>query len=104
MKLTKKRAIELHRELWDWLYKHPTKSKANWPRWWFNGGDLKSVDASCFLCEYIHGKSGCAGCPLDWSPSVICSAGGYFTGWDEAGTWQTKRKYAKLIRDLPEKR
>jgi len=102
MKLTKKRAIELHRELWDWLYHHPSKEKEDWPRWRHNKGDIDSasVESGCFLCEYTD--TGCDGCPLDWSPAGTCYTG-FFLWWEQAKAWQTRRKYAKLIRDLPEK-
>jgi len=110
MKLTKKKAIELHRELWDWLYYHPTEEKEDWPRWKKNGGDIPRVYADCFLCEYDqqHGGSYCGEtCILDWSPPHGCFGSennGAFCRWDRARNPKTREKYAKIIRDLPERK
>ena len=105
MKLTKKKAIRLHRELWDWLYHHPSKHKSDWPKWEYNGGNVKEANNDCLLCEYIQALyAGCDRCPLDWSPTEFCQmGGGYFDKWLAARSWQTKKKYTKIIRDLPEK-
>lgn len=48
MKLTKKEAITHCRELWDWLSKHPSKRKHEWPGWELHWPVLNS----CFACEY----------------------------------------------------
>jgi len=109
MKLTKKKAIELHRELWDWLYGHPSKAKEDWPRWIEHGGTIPPVKDDCFLCEYARGPNGgfpnCSSCPLDWGPTFYCalSSKSYFVAWAYSKTPKTRKKYAKIIRDLPEK-
>ena len=110
MKLTKKKAIELHRQLWDWLYHHPLKIKQDWPRWKQNSGDIpeEKILAHCFPCQYVQME--CKECPLEW-PDVIkgerhravgfCADKSYFKLWRKAKTPKTRKKYAKLIRDLP---
>jgi len=106
MKLTKKKAIELHRELWDWLYHHPNKQKWDWPSWESNGGNIPRVSSYCFLCEYSvqHWNNYCREtCILDWSPDSGCLGDGAFERWDNAISPRTRKKYAKIIRDLPER-
>jgi len=97
MKLTKKKAIELHRELWDWLYHNPSKDKTDWPRWRGNGGDLLYVYNLCFLCE-----SSTFCCLLDWSPTYSCMThNSWYKKYLYAKSSKTRKKYAKIIRDLP---
>ena len=97
MKLNKKETIRLHRELWDWLYKHPSKDKEDWPEWARNYG-YSSVRNLCFLCDY---KGIC--CPVSWVKTDTCQGkGSYYFSWSSAKTLKTRKKYAKLIRDLPE--
>lgn len=104
---SKKRAIELHRKLWDWLYHHPSKDKDDWPRWIHNGGDINGdgVVSLCFLCEYSrHTGTGCRGCPLDWEITKYCVWNGYFDRYSRVSSPKTRKKYAALIRDLREKK
>jgi len=113
MKLTKKKAIELHRELWDWLYHNPEKAKGDWPRW----EELEKVMAQCFLCEYANRKCNltlfqCECCPLAWPRFDLWSRKGVFCyqkdtpfdKWAKAKSPRIKKKYAKIIRDLPERK
>jgi hypothetical protein len=104
MKLTKKKAIELHRELWDWLYHHPSKWKEGWPGWKEHG----EVAEDCFLCEYVKTNNlTCSKCLLDWGSAVDCIGkdnNGYFAQWNDALIPKTRKKYAKIIRDLPRKK
>lgn len=108
MKLTKKRAIELHRELWDWLYHHPSKVKDDWPRWEDNGGDISEALCDCFLCEYKQTTTieSCFTwpCILDWQNRGCFSRKGYLGLWEIALSPKTRKKYAKLIRNLPERK
>jgi len=94
---TKEEAIRLHRELWDWLYHHPLKGKEDWPKWVWNDGDLDAYNR-CFLCDYV---GSC--CPVNWVTTTDCmSKRSYYHRWSKAKTPKTRKKYAKLIRDLPE--
>lgn len=114
MKLTKKKAIELHRRLWDWLVQNPMKEKWDWSNWEKNGGDIPKCKNDCFLCGYVINQPGgadddgnpdCELCPLDWPKGscVFWDDGGLFNKWAYAKTPKTKKKYAILIRDLPER-
>ena len=108
MKLTKKRAIELHRELWDWLYHHPSKIKEDWPRWEKNGGDIPYTKNDCFLCDYLNKviRQSCFRypCILDWGQQCCFDAGAYYTIWDASISPKTRKKYARMIRDLKERK
>lgn len=67
-RLTLEKAVELHRELWNWLAKHPLKSKTDWPKW----GEVKKkygyIRYHCFMCEIArrNGNIDCSECPIDW--------------------------------------
>lgn len=105
MPLTKKRAIELHRELWDWLYHHPSKDKGDWPRWEWNGGDIPKSKNYCFPCEYTRTQS-CFSIPciLDWGTPHCFDDNACYAKWDASYSPKTRKKYAKLVRDLKEKK
>lgn len=99
MKLTKKKAYKLHYELWDWLYENPSKQKRDWPMWTRNGGEIEEVDSDCFLCEihYLCDRR----CPL-YINQIPCFTEkiGLHAKWCGAKTPKTRKKYAKLIRDI----
>ncbi len=117
MRLSKKRAIELHRKLWHYLFCYPQKEKEDWPHWARNGGEYPAVLHDCFLCEYSaqwHGER-CRKCLLRWPTTNkahknhFCEDSddgktvGLFSRWS-AETDLTKRKaLAKQIRDLPKR-
>lgn len=71
--LTKERALELHRMMWEDmrdelgdnpLFHHRSLFKKDWCR----EHNFKDVDCSCFLCEYTTQQGEwCGNCPLDWS-------------------------------------
>ncbi|MBW8001738.1 MAG: hypothetical protein FVQ80_06910 [Planctomycetes bacterium] len=107
-KFNKARTIELHDDLWDWCSRNPTKEKSDWPEWKKNGGKIPEVECECFLCEWVRDsyKESCVEkCPLKWSSkNGRCnSLDGEFHMWENAKTLKLKRKYARLIRDLPER-
>ena len=47
MKLTKKKALEIAIELWEWIVDNPGKYKREWPGWDEYGGML----FECPLCQ-----------------------------------------------------
>ena len=100
MKLTKKRAVELHRELWDWLYKNPSKRKYHWPRW----KEIGDIRHDCFGCEYDRQfNEDCELCPIVWPGGHCETDNSPYDHWSLADTNATRKKYAGLIRDLPER-
>lgn len=105
--ITKRRAIELHRELWDWLLHHPSKGKRDWPRWLFNGGDIEGADSDCFLCE-CHNSQHLVNCEdgeciLAWPKGGACY-NDIFEDWCVAKSPATRKRHARTIRDLPERK
>lgn len=109
MGLTRKQAVRLHRELWDWLYENPDKKKHHWPRWELNNGRIKEVHSECFLCHISDFD--CEACILNPKPfknttytntDKLC-LGGLWQRWNDVKTPKTRKKYAALIRDLPER-
>jgi len=60
MRLTKRKAVEITKELWEWCAE-TGESKWQWPKWRKYG----EFHASCPLCEYAERHTGaCSPCPL----------------------------------------
>lgn len=80
-KLTKEKAIRLHRKMWKDMqtelgdnpeYDERIAFKKKWVREHFPNEHVKS---NCFLCEYVMHKGlsywgGCDACPIAWNSSV----------------------------------
>ena len=88
-KLTRERALELHRKMWtDMQIKlgdTPSSKKRNkFKRKWCNEHGFEYVYCSCFLCEYSEQTgSWCASeCLIDWS-SLACDPSEYSMCTDE---------------------
>ena len=93
MRLTKKQAYSNHYELWDCMYNNPSEYKDYWHRWEENGGDIVMVTDYCFLCEWFTTRGRCNKCPLGSGCKL-------YYKWYHAKTLKTRKKYAKLIRDI----
>lgn len=111
--------FSLHREMWDWLAKNPSKTKKDWPKW---NSEIQVCKCHCFLCEFSHVRGGCISCPVKWpstSPSNPCifssslehqtgiigedfSTGLYYL-WDCASDLNTLSKLARQIANLTPK-
>ena len=103
VKLTKKKALELTAELWDWVSENG-KRKHEWPGW-----DTKEAQGDCFLCEYdsqhVIGDRECKKCPLygKWNGHRKCDTKGspYHTWYDiRDGSLPEARLAAKQVADL----
>lgn len=110
MKLTRKKAIELCIELWEWLAL-TGKKKTDWPKWEEYGGALNH----CWFCEYNRMKfisptkrtyrNNCKYCPYNtkfaYKENYSCeSAKSPFFKWGQAdyvNDTEGRRKYAKLF-------
>ena len=80
MKLTKKLALEICRDLWTWMRdekRRSSDSKELWPRWESNGGDIEDMLDDCPCCAYLRNleaitskligcKEGCLLVPYAW--------------------------------------
>jgi hypothetical protein len=116
-RLTKKQAIEMTREKWNWHYHHPSK----YDSWHFpkiRSGEWQ-LKFDCPCCEYVEQYGSAEDfndckrlCPLVWplgrcaryERHPIIEDGMYYDQWAWARTNYYRKKYAKLIRDLPERK
>lgn len=91
MKLSRKKAIELCIELWEWLAK-TGKQKRDWPRW----GEIEKkygfISSHCFFCKMTFG---CEECPY-YEKFGHCMDGIYGK-WLMAESIEDNQKYAKLF-------
>lgn len=99
MKLTKKKAIEISIELWEWLAETGDGNKANWSGWKKYGGMV----CDCALCEYstqqggIKGDTICDFCPLYTQLGNGCYEFGYCEWEMIAETVEDRKEYARLF-------
>lgn len=71
MTLTKREALVICRELWEWLRDNPGKSKGDWPGW----EEYGVMFLHCPVCEYTKQQElGCTQCILPWPASSGCYA------------------------------
>lgn len=99
-----------HYALWDWLVKHPLRSKYDWPH---ITEELEEQNC-CYACRDVvlnYGPMLCERyCPLDWPNNKTCHKNGLYSEWANARAeyrmWRkpnTKKKIVELaekIRDL----
>jgi len=103
MRLTKRKALEICRKLWEWLRKTggDDDEKEDWPGWEKYG----KMELDCPCCEYVgsYGRGdGCRKCPLAklWPGAYGClEPRSPFKRWGSAKTPRTRRKYAQKIVD-----
>lgn len=97
--LTKQSALELTKELWEFMRDNKFKTsldKGKWPRWRFNGGDIPSMNYDCPCCEYgtyqkekEEGYWVCEYCPLvgyAWSITCLENNSPYCSFSEDKGT------------------
>lgn len=115
MKLTKKKALELCRDLWKWLEMNPERNKPAWPGWKTNRG-INRTSTFCPCCEYKSQECRSSKNYIDCENGcVIYKIWGYKNGnlvcikprspyilWDN-GNKKEKKKYARIIRIACEK-
>ena len=105
MKYTRRSFIRMHRTLWKWLAE-TGKEKEDWPRWKYNGGDIKSVNSRCFACvsNYL-GYSGCdENCLFIWRNGHCYRYRSEYMLWKYAKTIKRKKYWAKRIANLKVRR
>lgn len=112
-RLTRRKAIDFFRELWQFLAE-TGKEKTDWPRWKYNSGDIPTMAWDCPLCEYANrwkdknpSQRDCrcykGKCLIDW-PECICilSDNSLYKRWQGSGSIIERKKLAKMIFELPE--
>ncbi len=102
MRLTRKQAIELSIELWEWLAETGNK-KGDWPGW--ENYDV-SCTKNCFLCEYDNRRTSpycfddynlCRFCPY-YAQFGDCDTGASpYSLWHTDSDINSRKKYAKLF-------
>ena len=112
-KLTKERALELHRRMWSDMRAELGNNPDGFDRRkfkekWCAEHNFKDVMAHCFLCEYDEQENGdCSDCLIDWSPlSGSPQASHCYSGYrDENNWWRVIWRSAPIdeILNLPEK-
>ena len=104
-RLTKRKALEITAELWQWMVENPGNLKYQWPGWEKYG----EMYGACACCEYArrhsHGpiKDNCVPCPLygKWSKEEhsICDDGPY-ADWERSKSSKARTKHALAIVEL----
>ena len=101
MKLTKRRALEICRDLWKWLASHPGRSKDEWPGW----GKYGEMESNCPCCEFNnqHQHKYCddGNCLIEWPDGSCCSSKSPFSKWATYRPYAPR--YAREIVKLAEK-
>lgn len=103
--MTRREAIEKHREMWRWLAKNPGRWKADY---------LEKFDPEanphncCYLCEYVaeNYSEGCKYCPVEWLGGVCFNDGALYSKWLDAmlgEDYTCAAEIVKQIAELPEK-
>lgn len=98
MRLTKKRALDISIELWEWMAKTGSNYKGDWPGW-EKYGEMFNY---CPLCEYAGAvkieTNRCKKCLLKWG-AFGCERQGesQYLKWDDALTKADRKKYAGLF-------
>jgi len=95
-RLTKRKALEICRELWVWLADHPEKWKNEWPGWEKYG----KMKAYCPCCEYNeqHGYHYCnAACLIKWPGGICLNDFSPYRQWAGAISPAIRTKYARKI-------
>jgi hypothetical protein len=102
MRLTRKKAIELCIELWEWLAE-TGGFKEGWPKW----NEYGEISCYCWFCEYdkqrmkvnglldVDSPEYCLKCPLGGKASECYRVG--YRIWESAINPLARKKYAKLF-------
>ena len=91
MRLTKKKAIKICIELWEWLAK-TGEAKWDWPGWERYG----YASRGCPFCS-LYWAERCRYCPISKGIFRNCVINMKYGSWVGALSERTKKKYAKLF-------
>lgn len=111
MKLTRDKAIEEFRKMWNWIADETERcGEKMWPEDYLHefGFDWVQDD---FLCEYKRQNKTCAccgNCPIsfneDGGPAKDCEdAGSPYDAWYWEEDWKKAAELARRIANLPER-
>ena len=80
MAMTKKQALEICKDLWQWLADNPMRDKVEWPGWNKLREKYGRFVHSCPCCSYVQQEQGQKG--LDFScDGKLCPLGGF--AWEK---------------------
>ena len=96
MRLTKKKAIQISIELWEYMAETGEGRKGKWEGW----KEYGEMSCDCALCEYEEQRGGggdeCDHCPY-WQKFGNCWDDAPYDKWRYAKTKATRKKYAELL-------
>ena len=108
MKLSKKKAIELCRALWRSIARSGVYRKEDAPFWKTHYIDPDTIDLCCFCCEYMINQKDATcivkGCIINWGTRFCTDDESPFSKWDTATTIKERKKWARVIANLPERK
>ena len=102
IRLTKKLALKICIELWEWLAKTGNCVKRNWPGWKKYG----KMDNDCPCCEYINQTSHTRECPI-WKCLGAQSCFSFespYVKWYYSATILNRKRYAQQVVNLAKKK
>ena len=112
MKLTREKALELHRKMWSEMQMElgdnptileRTIFKMNWCEKWCEENGFVEVENNCFLCDYAKT---CKECPIDWSKAEDIVVKGEVVScnnmYKNDGTYYTSAPISKILA-IPER-
>lgn len=111
MFLTRAKAIQKHREMWEWITSETRKQKRRVKKTdYFEAHHIPKAlrpDLDCFLCDYSGNT--CDKCPLKWERGTCIHKDykqkhdGLLVRWMHSENWRQAADYADAIATLPEK-
>lgn len=107
--MTKRKAVEMHRELWRWVSFETVKRKRKvYKEEYFEEihPELAGIENNCFCCEYASQISiFCVACPVVWGNEETCDRSIY-DDWfkTDNSDYLQAASYARKIADLKERK
>lgn len=110
--LTKKKTVEEHRKMWNWIgneimRSHMTKNIDELKKMYLTIYDKPLISFNCYCCEYtldVDTNSCIDSCPLIWpGDKMSCCYGGLYSQICNEQNWQKQAELAYQIADLPER-
>ncbi len=99
MYLSKRKALTICKELWEWMRDNPESNKWDWPGWLEYGRML----ADCPCCEYSNRHHGCyggQGCLIQWPGGHCVKDKSPYKQWNDSSEFLEIQKHAAEIVQL----
>ena len=96
MRLTKRKAINIAIERWEWAAETGSNYKEDWP----GGKAYPEFRRHCPLCEYDgRHKRDCKSCPYYQKYGFCAALGSPYSKWSKRRTKKARKLYAKQCLD-----